>query len=241
MANHARLDNETYYDKFAHWYERGRDEGYHKLVDDLSVDMVAAHCAGRDVLEVGCGTGALLRRIDPLAKRAVGVDISLGMLRQAAERGLCCVQGTATELPFTDLSFDIVYSFKVLAHVQEIERALAEVARVLRPGGRAFLEFYNQRSLRFLAKKLAGPGKVALDTHEGEVFTRWDKPGDCAGYLPSNLKIVAAHGLRIFTPSAFVHRIPLLAGTFRRAEWFGRSRRPFSSLGGFYVLEVEKA
>ena len=128
-----RLDNQTYYDTFSNWYERDRERGYHKLVDDIQVDLVAAECTGRDVLELGCGTGALLRRVAPLARNAVGIDISEGMLAQAKARGLCCIHGSATDLPFADQSFDVVYSFKVLAHIEAIGRALSEVARVLRP------------------------------------------------------------------------------------------------------------
>lgn len=231
------LDNRTYYDTFSDWYERDRHRGYHKLIDDLQVELISPACAGRDVLEVGCGTGALLHRVAPLARRAVGIDISAGMLETAVERGLCVAQGDATSLPFASASFDVVYSFKVLAHIREIEMATAEVARVLRPGGRAFLEFYNRRSLRYLAKRAGGPGKVASDTHEGEVFTRWDSPAESVGHLPSELDVVDRHGVRVVTPAAVVHRVPVLAGLFRRAEWFWRDRRPLRHFGGFYVLE----
>src|SRR5690606_1970352 len=129
------------------------------------------------------GTGAILHRVAPLASNAVGIDISAGMLEQALARNLCVVQGSATALPFADASFDVVYSFKVLAHIEDIHTAMAEVSRVLRPGGVAFLEFYNRWSLRYAAKRLAGPGQVADDsTHEGDVFCRWDKPGQPESY-----------------------------------------------------------
>lgn len=234
------LDNETYYDAFSDWYEREREEGYHRLIDDLQVELISRACVGRDVLEVGCGTGILLRRIAPLARSAIGLDISRQMLAVARERGLQCVQGDATALPFADESFDAVYSFKVLAHVEDIERATSEIARVLRPGGRAFLEFYNRHSLRYLAKRLAGPGRVAEDTHEGEVFTRWDRPGECESYLPDALELVGRHGVRVLTPAAIAHRIPIIAGLLRRGEWFWRDRAPLRRFGGFYVLECTR-
>ena len=120
-------DNKTYYDDFAGWYERERHGGYHALIDQLQVELVQERCAGKEVLEVGCGTGMILREIDPVAERAVGIDISAGMLEQAKARGLEVLEGSATDLPFEDNSFDVVYSFKVLAHVEEIERALSEV------------------------------------------------------------------------------------------------------------------
>ena len=241
MPDVHKLDNESYYDTFSEWYERERSRGYHKLIDDLEVELIAPACTGRDVLEVGCGTGAILHRVAPLSRSAVGIDISRGMLEQAQERGLCCVHGSATDLPFADATFDVAYSFKVLAHIEDIERAMREVSRGRRPGGRAFLEFYKRHSLRFVAKRLAGPGAVASDkTHEGNVFVRWDAPNTCLSYLPSELAVRATHGVRVFTPAAFAHKIPGVAWALRRAEWFARDRRPFRGFGGFYVLEVEK-
>ncbi|MEP7120999.1 MAG: methyltransferase domain-containing protein, partial [Byssovorax sp.] len=96
----------AYYDEFAARYEAGRDGhdpgGYHDLVDDLEVDLVERYGGGRDVLEVGCGTGLLLRRIARFAASARGIDLSPGMLAQARERGLDVVEGSATQLPFPD-------------------------------------------------------------------------------------------------------------------------------------------
>jgi len=64
------------------------------------------------------------------------------------------VQGSVTDIPFPDARFDVVYSFKVLAHVERIREALAEMARVLRPGGYLLAEFYNPLSLRGLIKAM---------------------------------------------------------------------------------------
>ena len=62
---------------------------------------------------------------------------------QAAYPGIRVMRANACELPFADKSFDLVYSFKVLAHVEDIDRALKEIARVTRRGGHMVLEFYN--------------------------------------------------------------------------------------------------
>ncbi|MEM9491608.1 MAG: class I SAM-dependent methyltransferase, partial [Myxococcota bacterium] len=56
------LDNRTYYDDFAGWYERQRGHGYHQLIDDLEVDVLARYGRGGRILEVGCGTGLILGR-----------------------------------------------------------------------------------------------------------------------------------------------------------------------------------
>ena len=96
------------------------------------------------VLDVGSGTGAVLRELARLAEppeRAVGIDASAAMLRRAwgVPRRWTLQRADATELPFDDASFDaltIGYLLHVLAPAER-RRALSEAARVLRPGGRA--------------------------------------------------------------------------------------------------------
>src|SRR6185437_4881396 len=112
-----QLGNRDYYDSFASWYERERHLPYHRMLDDLEVEIVERYGAGKDVLEVGCGTGLILGRVAQFARRAAGVDLSGGMLGPARARGLAVAQASATDLPIADASFDLAYSFKVLAHV----------------------------------------------------------------------------------------------------------------------------
>src|SRR6185312_14614988 len=117
-VNHL-AETRAYYDTFARRYEAHRDGhdpgGYHDLVDELEVGFVERFGRGRSVLEVGCGTGLLLRRIAAFAGTARGVDLSPGMLEQARARGLDVHEASATDLPFPDASFDVACSFKVLA------------------------------------------------------------------------------------------------------------------------------
>lgn len=230
------LNNRVYYDEFASWYEKERHEGYHALIDDLELSLLDPYVnAEAEVLEVGCGTGLLLDRVAPRAKRAVGVDISAGMLQKAVERGLEVAQADAAALPFADASFDLVYSFKVLAHVEQIDAALKEAARVTRPGGHLVLEFYNPWSIRYAAKRLGGPGKISAKTRESEVYTRWDSPMDLARKLPNGLQLLDFAGVRVFTPTALVHRVPLVGMAMRRLEWAGL-HGALRYFGGFLVV-----
>jgi ubiquinone/menaquinone biosynthesis C-methylase UbiE len=91
------------------------------------------------LLEVGCGTGVLTRALAALpgVESVVGVDLAPSLLEKARELApaIRFEQADARELPFADASFDTVVFDSTLSHVPEPERALAEAARVLRPGG----------------------------------------------------------------------------------------------------------
>ncbi len=93
----------AYYDEFSTRYEAQRDGhdpgGYHDLLDELEVAFVERYGRGKDVLEVGCGTGLLLRKIARFARSARGVDLSPGMLAHARERGLDVLEGAPPTSP----------------------------------------------------------------------------------------------------------------------------------------------
>ena len=132
------------------------------------------------------------------------------------------MQGSLTDVPLPSASFDLVYSMKVLAHVPPIELAVAELARLVRPGGHLLLEFYNPLSLRYLAKRLGGPGKIAADgTTEKDVFTRFDTLSRARRYLPAGVDLVAVRGVRVVTPSSAGVPLPAARAPVR----LGRARR----------------
>jgi SAM-dependent methyltransferase len=229
----------AYYDDFSRRYENERHHGYHALLDELELDIALPLASGRDVLEVGCGTGLILERLARVASHAEGIDLSPGMLEKARARGLTVKEASATALPYPDACFDLVVSFKVLAHVPDLATALAEMARVCRPGGRILAELYNPWSLRFLAKRLGGPGKISEGRSESDVFTRWDPPHRLRALLPPALELSEVRGLRVFTPAAFVHRLPLVGATLARAERVVTTS-PLRWFGGFLVLVATK-
>ncbi|MGA4845365.1 methyltransferase domain-containing protein [Streptomyces sp. G5(2025)] len=106
--------------------------------------------AGSRVLDVGCGPGYLLSElrgdIGPTG-RIYGIDISESMLKLARDRCVPATEaasvdlrsGRAEEIPFPDASFDAAVAVQVYEYVEDIERALGELFRVLRPGGRAVI------------------------------------------------------------------------------------------------------
>ncbi|HUJ63462.1 MAG TPA: class I SAM-dependent methyltransferase [Kofleriaceae bacterium] len=231
----SRLDNRAYYDDFAGWYERERHLPYHRMLDDLEVEVVERYGAGKQVLEVGCGTGLLLDRVARFAASARGIDLSGGMLARAASRGLAVAQASATALPIASASVDVAYSFKVLAHIPDIAGALREMARVVRPGGYVVAEFYNARSLRRLVKAVKPPSAVSDSTHDEHVFTRYDDAHAIRGYLPAELDWVDTRGIRVITPLAAALRVPLLGAALRRAEHRLADLPVARDLAGFLV------
>jgi ubiquinone/menaquinone biosynthesis C-methylase UbiE len=231
---------QDYYDRFSTTYEAARHEGYHKLIDELELELVRRYGSGRDVFEAGCGTGLLLREAAKVARNAVGLDLSRGMLGPARGRGLKVVQGSLTAVPLPDASFDLVYSMKVLAHVPPIKDAVAELTRLVRPGGHLLLEFYNPYSFRYLAKRLGGPGKIAAGTDENDVFTRYDTVAQARTYLPTNVEFVGVRGVRVVTPVSSVFKVPAVGRLFARAEHVACDLPGLRSLGGFLVIIARK-
>ena len=124
---------------------------------DLRMRLVREHGAGRDVLDLCCGSGVYLLPNLPLFRHATAVDFSstmLDALREAAgdppPENLTVTEEDAQELSLPDASVDFVWSYTSLYYLPRLDRALAHVARVLRPGGRAALELGNSRSLNEL-------------------------------------------------------------------------------------------
>lgn len=232
--------SQQYYDEFSNNYEKHRSYGYHAMIDELESEIARPYCTGKKILEAGCGTGLVLSRLKPAAIQAIGIDISAGMLLRAKARDLSVVQSPIDTLPFPDNYFDTVVSFKVLAHIPNIKAALAELARVTRPGGHLILEFYNRYSLRTFIKKIKHPTQIGTTFNDEDVFTRFDSLNDVQSYLPPKLRMTEVRGIRVFTPTAKIHDLPLFANLLPRAERWAMNAPLFKRLGGFLVTILQK-
>jgi SAM-dependent methyltransferase len=99
--------------------------------------QAVAEAGPRRVLEVGGGEGELAERIvQELGADVVGIDQSERMVQIQRSKGIDARVGDVRELPFGDGEFDVAVAAWMLYHVAELDRGLAELARVLRPGGR---------------------------------------------------------------------------------------------------------
>ncbi len=144
-----KLANVLYHD----WESASYDEKWSISYDDRCIayarDRFAA-IAGTDgwpygeVLELGCGTGFFLLNLKQAGVVDVGhvTDLSPGMVKEAVRNAATLgfdVEGRvadAEQLPYPDATFDLVVGHAVLHHIPDVELALREVLRVLKPGGR---------------------------------------------------------------------------------------------------------
>jgi SAM-dependent methyltransferase len=96
--------------------------------------------AAEHILDLGCGDGQLTKRLGTTGASVVGVDASLEMVAAARERGVAADVGDAEALPYARNTFDAVFSNAALHWVRDQDAMMAEVRRVLKPGGRFVAE-----------------------------------------------------------------------------------------------------
>jgi SAM-dependent methyltransferase len=133
------MDAETYAAEAeteeTHWWFIGRRQLFAREISRLKMTRSAA------VLDIGTSTGSNLRLLAELGfSRANGLEVSEEAIRYCRRKGfdrLCC--GDICDLPFAGASFDLVLATDILEHVENDQRAIGEIVRVLRPGGRALI------------------------------------------------------------------------------------------------------
>lgn len=174
-----------------------RAEAYlHSAVHAQGPEFAALRATVRDrpgarVLDLGCGAGHVSYQVAPLAAEVVAYDLAPEMLalvaRQAARQGLGNLRtlcGAAEALPFSAASYDLVISRYSAHHWTDPARALAEVRRVLRPGG------------QWVLVDVISPGPALLDTHLQAVEVLRD-PSHVRDYSAAQwLDLVTAAGLQ---------------------------------------------
>ncbi|AFY58475.1 methylase involved in ubiquinone/menaquinone biosynthesis [Rivularia sp. PCC 7116] len=152
------------------------DEDYYhpialKFYDWAIIDMLKMMEVepGATVLDAGCGPGVHSIRVAKAGYRVCAIDISNTMLSEAQQRAKAenvadkieFYQKDLTKLDFPDNSFNYVFSWGVIIHIRDVEKALNELARIVKPGGKLALYITNKTAvdhnieslMRFIARK----------------------------------------------------------------------------------------
>jgi ubiquinone/menaquinone biosynthesis C-methylase UbiE len=138
-------------------------EEYMNYLDRALLDLVDRSRLGT-MVEICCGLGEAFRLLDGAIDRGIGIDISAAMLRAAAKRHagdqFLFVQGDATLLPLAPDSIDSAFMLGGIHHVNNRQQLFAEIARILRPGGRLYFrepvnDFFLWRAIRTLVYRLS--------------------------------------------------------------------------------------
>lgn len=222
------------------------------------------------ILDAGCGYGFHTVRLARHGFRVVGVDLSEAALSEARKRVEGAGLGSRVELrrgdllalPFGGESFDAVMCWGVLMHIPEVERALAELARVLAPGGRMAIAENNQdsihvqtwdRAIPAMRHLMGKPGRQVEQTPRGrEEWREGGSEGVHGGMLVRKANVgwladrLAAHGVTAVAREAgqFTEIYTVLPWRFARKTvhafnywWFRSVRRPGPALGNILVFE----
>ena len=134
----------------AEWWQREFTEGADPEYAEQILPLAEEWLAGRTrVLDVGTGEGQLARLLAERGAQVVGVDPTEAQIVEAARRGggPDYLQAGAAGLPFADAAFDAAVACLVFEHIDDVDDAIGEVARVLSPGGR-FVFFLNHPLLQ---------------------------------------------------------------------------------------------
>lgn len=157
----------------------------------------------KDVLDVGCGIATDGVRFARAGARYTGIDPSKTAVELARRRfrleGIEApiVTGSATDLPFGDESFDLVWSHGVIHHIDRTEQAVAEFHRVLRPGGTAIVMVYHRHSLNYLVTLMGlRRALAAMLVIPGAASTIARVTGENRGVLEGHRALLRRHGLR---------------------------------------------
>jgi 2-polyprenyl-6-hydroxyphenyl methylase/3-demethylubiquinone-9 3-methyltransferase len=147
-------------------------------------DRIVGDWRGRTVLDLGCGGGFMAEAMAKKGARVTGIDPAREALaaarRHAEHEGLEIAyrEGKGEALPFDDDAFDICVSCDALEHVEDLEKVLDEVARVVKPGGLFLFDTINRNPVASLVAVTMAERVLRMlpqGTHDPDLFIR---PGD---------------------------------------------------------------
>ena len=161
MANELERDpSRDLWEDHAGWWIDGFTDGADPEYEEQILPLAAAELGdARSILDIGCGDGQISRMMAATGAEVVGIDPTWNQISVAHARGggARYLRSAADRLPFPSGRFDAAVACLVFEHIDAVDAAIAEVARVLRPGGR-FCFFLNHPLLQT-------PGSGWIDDH----------------------------------------------------------------------------
>jgi len=154
------------------WRPGGGFELLHWLAAARAALVPPATAPGAILLDAGCGGGLLAPHLVGKGYRHVGVDLRRSGLKQAAARGVLAVGGDVTALPLATATVDVVAAGEILEHVTDLPGTVAELSRVLKPGGLLVLDTVNDSALSRFITVTAGEwlGVAPVGLHDPALF-----------------------------------------------------------------------
>ncbi|MEV6297780.1 methyltransferase domain-containing protein [Actinoplanes sp. NPDC051861] len=173
MLSMQRNDPRQYDTLAGEWWRPGGEfELLHWLAESRAALIPPAASDGAILLDAGCGGGLLAPHVRTKGYRHLGVDLGRLALTQAARVGVAPVNGDVTALPLASASADVVVAGEILEHVTDLPGTVAELCRVLRPGGLVVLDTVNDTALSRLITVTIGErlGIAPAGLHDPALF-----------------------------------------------------------------------
>ncbi len=191
------------YDDLAHawWDEQGPFAALHWLAVARGTLVPAPSAPGALLIDLGCGGGLMAPRVPP-GFRHVGVDRNGAALEEAARRGVEPVRADVAAVPLPDGCAEVVLAGELIEHVEDLPALVAEIARLLAPGGVVVYDTINatlwaRLSLVWVGERL--PGGPPRHIHDPRLFV---PPRRLAALLGAHgLVVEEQFGLRVHAPS----------------------------------------
>lgn len=138
------------------------------------------------LLDVGCGAGFISNHFAGCGMRVTGIDLSEGSLAVArkhdATKSVAYIAGDAYHLPFEDAQFDVVTAMDFLEHVEDPGRAIAEMSRVLKPGGLLFYHTFDRNPVSYVLVIKALEWLIKNTPRHMHLYSMFIKPLELAQY-----------------------------------------------------------